>query len=147
MGGQSQGSRLCPGRGGMLPFQGRARRRSPALIPAVKIIWMLSPENHFSSENCLSSQSASVSNIFEFCWWECFWEYCSFAGIFFQRRVLHFTMTREDKWPSTQHPALQSLPHTGAEPDASLHPALIGVGAGSLQSPAKAPRIGLLNNW
>lgn len=47
----------------------------------------------------------------------------------------------------TQHSVLQVLPHTGTEPDTSFHPALIGVGAGSLQSPAKAPSVGLLNNW
>lgn len=32
----------------------------------------------------------------------CFWECCSFAGIFLKGRLLHFTMTREGKWPSIQ---------------------------------------------
>lgn len=46
-----------------------------------------------------------------------------------------------------QQPVLQALPRTGTEPDASFHLALTGIGAGSLRSPAKAPSVGLLNNW
>lgn len=47
----------------------------------------------------------------------------------------------------TQHPAFQVLPHNGTEPGASFHPVLMGAGAGSLRSPAKAPSVGLVNNW
>lgn len=92
----------APGQGGMLPFLGRSHRRSRALIPAAKIIWMLSWENHFSSENCLSSESASVSNIFGFRWWGMFLGMLLFCWNFSKGRLLHFTMTREGKWPSTQ---------------------------------------------
>lgn len=88
--------------GGMLPFQGRSRRRSRALILAVKITWMLSPENRFSSENCLSSESASVSNTFESRWWGMFLGMLLFCWNFSQERLVHFTVTREGKWPSTQ---------------------------------------------
>lgn len=89
------------------PSSSRSHRKSHALILTVKISWMLSPENHFSSENCFSSESASVSKIFGFCWGGTFLGTLLFCRNFFRGRLLHFTAlvgTREGGDPAPSAP-------------------------------------------